>query len=293
MRVGFVIQKTGDENMKKIIDVTVYELREILRNTKILLVLFFVVILYESILFPINEICNTTDYSIGVFEPFILICSRSTNTILIPILFILLISGFPYCMNSYFHIIRTGKRAWVYGEIQFIVLSSALFLMVLYVGCIIPVMNNLSFSNEWSSFMTNLSSNYPEIYKKNILLCLDPSYTLHGTPSSESLYSFAVMWLNLVILGTIVLLGSILGKKMFLLFVAIGETLIGGCSIYFTSSVKWVFPLTHTQYGLHFNELFSGNNFDVQYTFVYLGLIVLAEFIACRINIEKANFLKG
>lgn len=293
MWAWFIIQKIGDKNMKKLFVVTKYELKEILHKSKILLILFFVVILYESILFPINEICNTTGFSIGVFEPFILICSRSTNTILIPILYILLISGFPYCMNSYFHIMRTGKRAWVYGEMLFIVLSSMLFLIVLFIGCILPVMSHLSFSNRWSSFMTDLCSYYPEIYSKNILLCLDSSYTLHGTPLGVSLYSFAAMWLNLIILGGMILLGAIWGKKMFVLFIAAAETLIGGCSIYFNSSMKWIFPLTHTQYGLHFNAFFSGSNFAVQYTFVYLGLFAVAEFIACRMNIEKTNFLKG
>ena len=95
------------------------------------------------------------------------------------------------------------------------------------------------------------------------------------------------MWLNLSIIGIIVLLGTISGKQLVFSVIAVAGVLAGGGSVYFVDALKWVFPIAHTQYGLHFNTIFSGNNFPILGTFIYLGTILLAEIITCSFLLNK------
>ena len=274
--------------MKKIKAVLLYEFREIFSKSKILLMLFFVVILYESIFFTLRSLCNDTGLVLGVFEPFILICSKNTNVMLIPILYVLIISGFPYCKVDYFRISRIGKKAWLCGELLFVTVFAFVMVSVLAIGTVIPIMQNIApIANEWSSFMVDFRSGFPELYMENTHLCLDMAYTLHGTPIFEGFYCFVVMWLNLSIIGVFILLGTVVGKQLPFLAVAVAGAIIGCGSIYFAGALKWIFPIVHTQYGLHFNAVFSGNNFPLLGTFIYLGMILVVEVFACGFLLKK------
>jgi len=117
--------------MSKIFSIIKYEFTETIRRPKILLVLFFLVVLYESDLSPICDICAETGLSLNIFEPFVLMCTRSVNIMLIPLIFIVLISGFPNCKNDYFRMIRVSKKSWLAGEISFIFLISFAMIAVL------------------------------------------------------------------------------------------------------------------------------------------------------------------
>ncbi|MGN0701050.1 MAG: hypothetical protein ACI4J8_08625 [Oscillospiraceae bacterium] len=185
--------------------------------------------------------------------------------------------------------IRLSKSTWLWGELLFVALSAFALLIALFVGSLLPVIGSISWSGEWSSFMTRLNSDFPKLYVKNILLCRDASYTVHGTPVFECIYSFIVMWLNLIIVGIIILLGSVSGKQTLFMIVAAAEILVGGGAIYFDGYMKWLFPLAHTQYGLHFNTIFSGSNFPISGSFIYLALLVAVELVACQIAIKKMN----
>lgn len=274
--------------MKKINAVFLYELREIFCKSKILLMLFFVVLLYESTFSTMQSLCNDTGLVVGVFEPFILICSKNVNILLIPILYILIISGFPYCKVDYFRISRIGKKSWLYGELLFVAVFAFVVIIILAIGSVLPIIQNVApMINDWSTFMLDFKLEFPELYIGNEFLCLDMSYTLHGTPLFEGLYCFAVMWLNLSIIGVLVLLGSIVGKQLIFSVIAVAGTIIGGGSIYFAGALKWFFPITHTQYGLHFNTIFSGNNFPISGTFIYLVMILFAEIFACSFLLKK------
>lgn len=274
--------------MKKLYAVFVYEFRETFHKSKILLVMFFIVILYESTLSTIQSLCNTTGLTVGVFEPFILICSKNINIILIPIIYILVISGFPYCKVNYFHISRVGKKFWLCGELLFIIAFTFLLTFVLAVGTVLPIIENTTpLTNDWSIFMLDFKSRFPELFMKNTIHCLDTSYTLHGTPIFEGLYCFSVTWFNLSIIGVLILLGSVCGRQILFMVIAASGVFVGGCSTFFEGNLKWIFPIAHMQYGLHFNTIFSGNNFPVSGTFIYLGIILLAEIITCSILLNK------
>lgn len=276
--------------MKRIISVIKYEFFETIRRPKILLVLFFIIVLYESTLSPMKNLCGETGLMLNIFEPFILMCTRSVNIILIPLIFIALISEFPNCKTDYFRIIRINKREWLIGEIAFLSLTSLLMLIVLVIGTAIPMIGAADVSYAWSGFMTSLNENYPEKYLHNLRFTLESNVITHSLPISAAVYSFFIMWLNLMIYGLLILLGDLASKRMVLFAFTLSLAVLGGCSTLFNSGIKWIFPITHTQLGQHFNSIFSKINFPVYMSYLYLAAAVIIIIVICGRLLKTARF---
>lgn len=276
--------------MKKIFSIIKYEFSETIRRPKNLLVLFFIIVLYESTLSPMKSVCGETGLALNIFEPFILICTRSLNIILIPLIFIILISDFPNCKTDYFRMIRLSKREWLIGEIAFLCLISLLMLVVLIIGTMLPMISVTECSNDWSGFMTSLRENFTEIYYHNIRFTLEANIITHSLPISALVYSLLIMWLNLMIYGLLILLGNLASKRMALLVSALSLAFLGGCSTLFDSKIKWVFPITHTQLGQHFNSIFSKIKFPVYMSYVYLAAAVAVITVICRQLLKTTVF---
>lgn len=276
--------------MSKILSVIIYEFFETIRQPKNLLVLFFLVVLYESDLSPIKDICHETGFTLNLFEAFILMCTRSINIILIPLIFIVLMSGFPNCKADYFRMVRISRREWLIGEISFLFLISLVMMIILLIGTIVPIINCVNTSNRWSAFMTSLNDRFPEIYMHNARVTLDASIITHSLPLSALVYSFLIMWMNLMICGSLMLLGAVTSKRMTFLTAALASAFIGGCSTYFKSGIKWIFPIAHTQLGLHFNSIFSKVNFPVYMSYIYLAAVIVVIIGVCGRLIKKMMF---
>ncbi len=217
--------------------------------------------------------------------------TRSVNIILIPLIFIVLISGFPNCKTDYFRMIRISKRSWLIGEIAFLFLMSFAMMIVLLIGTILPILDIANFSNEWSGFMTGLRDSFPQVYLHNIRFTLDASVIIHFVPISAIVYSFLIMWLNLMIYGLLILLGTVTSKRITFLASTLSLAFIGGCSTFFGCGVKWLFPIAHTQLGMHYNSIFSKTNFPVFMSYIYLAAAVALIIILCGQLIKKTNFV--
>ena len=276
--------------MKKISSIIKYEFSETIRRPKILLVLFFIIVLYESTISPMKKVCSETGFTLNIFEPFILMCTRSVNIILIPFIFIVLISEFPNCKTDYFRMIRISKSEWLIGEVAFLCLISFLMLVVLIIGTAMPMIGVTEFSNAWSSFMTLLHENYPDIYLHNIRFTLEANIITHSLPISAVVYSLLIMWLNLMIYGLLILLGALASKRMALLASTLSLAFLGGCSTLFNNGIKWIFPITHTQLGQHFNSIFSKINFPIYMSYIYLAAAVAVIIVICKQLLKTARF---
>ena len=277
--------------MKKVLSIIKYEFTETIRRPKILLVLFFLVVLYESDLSPMKDICYETGLRLNIFEPFVLMCTRSVNIILIPFIFIILLSEFPNCKADYFRMIRIGRRGWLCGEISFLFLISLVMMIVLLIGTIVPIADIADTANAWSDFMTSLRDNFPEIYLHNIRVTLDASVVIHSLPVSAVVYSFLIMWLNLIVYGLLMLLGTVTARRMTFLISTLACAFIGGCSTFFNSWIKWIFPITHTQLGFHYNSIFSKINFPVYMSYIYLAAAAIVIIIICGQLIKNTMFV--
>lgn len=275
--------------MKRSFFIAKTEVVQTLRQTRILMIVFFLVILYESVLSPMNALSVKTSMSLHFSEPFILMCTSDTNIILIPVVYLFILSGFPYCKKQYFQMIRTGKRQWFFGELSFIVVTSFALTLVIFLASMLFTAGQIEPYDSWSSFMTQMYFQYPEEYVNNSILFLYASTIAHGEPIDILIYTFSMMWANLVICGIGLLLGTIVGHRIIAFIVNIAVVLSGGICSKFAGSFKWIFPLTHMEYGEHFNYVFSEVYFPVWGSITYYLLLIAALIVLCLCKLKRMN----
>lgn len=275
--------------MKKIYFIAKTELAQTLRQTRILTLLFFLVILYESVLSPINALSAETSMSLHFAEPFILMCTTDTNIILIPIVYLFILSGFPYCKKEYFQMIRTGKRRWFFGELLFIVIISFAVTLIIFLASMLFTAGQIEPQDSWSSFMTRMFQQYPEKYMQDPLLFLNASTIAHGEPINILIYTFGMMWTYLIICGIGLLLGTVTGHRIIAFIVNVAVAVAGGICNTFSQNIKWIFPLAHMEYGEHFNSVFSEVYFPVWGSIAYYLLLIAALIVFCLYRLKRMN----
>lgn len=273
--------------MKKTFFVAKTEFVETFRQTQILLIAFFLVILYESILSPMKALCAETSMSLHFSEPFILLCTKSTNIILIPLIYLFLLSRFPYCKKQYFQMIRTGKQQWFFGELIFIAVSSFALTFIIFLGSMLFMTEQIKLQDNWSSFMTQMFEQYPKKYAENILLFINTATIAHGEPIEILIYTFVMMWGYLALCGTGMLLGTIIGHRIIAFIADAAVTTAGGMCTYIPGQLKWVFPLVHIEYGEHYNYVFSEIYFPVWGSITYYLLLTAIIIVLCLYKLKK------
>lgn len=274
--------------MRKALFVYKTEQMQTLLQTKLLLVLFFLVAVYESTLSPLMELCQQTGLEIHMLEPFILICSNRLNIIAVPLIYITIVSNFPYCRTNYFGLIRLQKKDWLRGELLFVAISAFLLVFAVFCGSILFLAGRVKLSGDWGSFMRYFGVDYTQLYLENSELLLEASVITHGKPPYIAVYVAAAMWMYLTILGLLLLYGTIAGKKNVMTLISIVITLVSGGILYFDTQIRWFFPLTHILFGAHFNSLFAKVRFPLYGSFIYLILIF---FVLLVITIRKLKVM--
>ena len=130
--------------------------------------------------------------------------------------------------------------------------------------------------------MTQMREQFPELYGNDPLLFLDSSIIAHGIPHQVLFYSFSMMWLYLIMIGILMLFGAIIGKQTLTMIAGTAVTVVGGSAIYFGGNFKWLFPLAHIEFGLHYNSFFSDINFPLWGSVLYLLLLTVGLLVLCR-----------
>lgn len=273
--------------MKKSMLIFKAECSCLLHRSKILLLFFLIVVLYESILSPMKILSAETELYLHAAEPFLLLCTRHANIILIPMIYMILLSEFPCCSTRYFQMIRTGKKQWFFGELLFVLISSFSIVLIILICSMLCMGEQIRQGNEWSMYMTRMRQLFPEKYSGNTQFFLDASTIAHGKSTGVLLYTFLMMWMYLAIIGMILIFGTIIAKKTAAMISACTLTVVGGTAIYFGGQLKWLFPPAHLEFGLHFNSIFSKVDFPLGGSPVYISAILIALMILCLNSLKR------
>lgn len=185
--------------------------------------------------------------------------------------------------------IRTGKRQWFCGELLFVVVSSFSLTLIIFLGSVLFMTNQIGSHDSWGSFMTLMFQQFPQKYAENILLFLNASTIAHGEPIEILIYTFVMMWTYLAICGIGLLLGTILGHRITAFIAAAAVTAAGGICTYFPGNLKWIFPLVHIEYGEHYNYVFSEIYFPVWGSITYYLLLTAALAVFCLYRLKRMN----
>lgn len=280
--------------LRKIFAITRNEFSLLIRKPKLFLILASIVFMIDSVAKPMKELSIDLGYQLNAIEPVLFILSKGLNIVVIPMIFIAILSDFPSSENSgYFSLIRNGRTAWFIGETLFALLSSILYIVILFSAVMLYCFDNAFIGNVWSDYTMKTYVDYPDVFLYSTMF-LDTSVYTQGQPLSIFFQTLTLLIMYIFILVMIMLLFRIIGKKSFGMMLAIGITFVGLPSYQTTSKVRWLFPVTHIAYNWHFNEFFSEEYCKISTSFMYYSMLivilVLVNFYLVKHSQIGANY---
>lgn len=261
--------------LRKIWAVTRNEFISLIHKPKLLLILVSIAFMIDSVVKPMNDLSIALGYRLNIAEPFIFISSKGINIVIIPLIFIAILSDFPSSENSeYFALVRNGRKSWFWGETLFAVLSSILYIVILFLSTAVYCMSNSFIGNKWSDYTLKSYIDYPDVFLYETMF-LDTSVYTQGTPYEILGQTLLLMIMYIFILVMIMLMFRIIGKKSFGMMTAIGITFVGLPSYASGSAIRWIFPVTHTAFNWHFNEFFAEPYCKISISYIYFSVLIV------------------
>lgn len=259
-------------------------------NPRILIVGILFIFMRTLAVEPLLERAEKMNCPLTVFEPFVAIGNSGMLVLLMPCVFLILVSDYPVINgNTLLFVQRVGKTNWFYGQLLFIL--SAIFS---YVGSLLVVSiitSNGTFRIEWSETVRLYASCFPNEYN-SFASELIPSNLYNQIPLMTSvLQTFFLMSAYLFILVLILYLFKLMNIKsagVFAVYTVIGLG-VATCSI--KTSSMWLFPMANTIVWLHYTEIMRKPVIPINQSYIYFTIITTFLLICNFVSLKKLQFV--
>lgn len=274
-------------SMRKIWQVCQAECYHFLCSGRLALVLAVWVFAYQFITVPLLRNAERMHASLLVIEPYIALINSNFMILIMPVLFLVLLSDFPRVdANAYFYLVRTGKTNWVLGQLLYGVVITAGYLLMQFAGMVIPVLAESRWGTGWSPVITDFAREFPEYAQSAGAVSIQPQLYYHVPPWEAVLVGSALLAAYLYLLLLIKLLCFLLrAKTMGLLLcffvIAFGT---GLCTTF--SQMRFLMPMGNSILGIHYSQYYMEMVYPLEYSVIYFAVLI-SVFIIGVIGLRK------
>lgn len=276
-------------HIKSAISVARTEYIRWITNPRIIIVGVLLIFMHTLSVEPLLRRAVKLGVPLNLLEPFIAIGNSGMLVMLMPCVFLILISDYPKMTgNSLFFMHRTGRLHWFLGQILFLIFAIVTYLSLIIGGSIL--MSKGVFSGTWSDVITKYNAMFPA-EAASFASGLIPS-NLYNQLSlvTALLQTILLMSAYLYVLSMIIYLFKLLHLHAAGLFGAITVVAAGVVTCSLQAEAMWLFPMANTIVWLHFDEILSAPDKPVWYSYLYFIILILILTIANSIAIKKFQF---
>lgn len=275
--------------LKKCMSFAKIEYMKWICDARMCVAFIFLVFIYEFAVEPLLYNASLMgEYKINLFEPFVAIANSGAILLILPITFLVLIADFPKIdSNAMLCILRIGRKNWLFGQLIKLAMMIVSFLFLIFTGSTIPVLSRCFVGNQWSSVATQFHIMFPDKTANFGSLLLPENLYNQMSVTSACLKSYLFLFLYLYIIGLILLLFSIIKRKMpgFVLcgsVISLGAAL---CSI--KTRLMWIMPMAHSIVWLHYTKYYREPVVSIELSFLYFGIILIVLAACCIVSMRK------
>lgn len=274
--------------IRKIWGVARIEYMGFLTSKRILFMLFAFIFLAEDVVGKMGKIATEQGVPLGRLEPFILLFSYKIHVMLVPIIFVVMMSDFPSNEKSgYFTMSRISRTTWLFGEVIYAGMVGLSFILFLFLGSAAWVWKDSRFYTAWSPYMNELYIDFPEIYALNNQLFIKTETLAQGKPVTVMLHSVSLMFLYLIFLALLLMLFKLLSLKKIGIFLTVSITIIGVALDGYNNIIKWFFPIIQSIYETHFYSYYAREELPLYDSYIYFcvliaGLLLINKWLVKR-----------
>ncbi len=277
--------------MRKIWGVARTEYMGFITSKRALFMLFAFIFLAEDVVGKMAILAAENGVILGRFEPFILLFSYKVHVMLVPIVFVVMMSNFPSNEKSgYFTMSRISRTSWLFGEILYAGMVGLTFILFLFFGTMLWVWKHSSFLTEWSPYMRKLYMINPEAYTMNDQLFIKTGTLAQGTPVTVMLHSVSLMFLYLLFLALLLALFKLLSLKKLGIFISVSLTIVGVALDDRSKIIKWFFPVIQSIFETHFNLFYAKEELPLYCSYIYFGVLIIL-LLAVNTWIIKRSYI--
>lgn len=275
--------------VKCIISVARTEYLKWLTDPRVIIVGILLVFMRTLAVEPLLERATKFGEKMSIFEPFVAIGNSGMLVMLMPCVFLILISDYPKMTgNLLFFIKRTGKMNWFLGQLLFLAMAIVSFLLFVLIGSI--VISNGSFSLNWSDTVSKYDARFPS-EALNFTSQLLPSNLYNQLSlTSAVLQTFVLVSLYLFMLSLIVYFFKLIHIQNVGLFVAVFIVATGVMTCSLKVSSMWAFPMANTIVWLHYEEILSKQIFPVWYSYAYFCIAIIIGLAVNTVAVKRLQF---
>lgn len=262
--------------MLKILRCAWLEYRLWLTDTRMIIVTVLLIFNYILAIKPLIERSEMMKEPVNILEPFVAVGSSGMILLILPIIFMILVSNYPRSHgNTLFQIYRTGRKRWLFSQMIVLAMMIVTYITVIAIGTIIPVIGHCFVGKEWSKVVTDYAEMFPESAGSYDLLPENLYYQI-GTVIEAVLHTYGLLSLYLYSIGMIFLCSSLLslrksGNTITSFIIAGGAAL---CSI--KSQAMWLLPMAHSITWLHFTKFRREPVFPLWGSYLIFGILCIA-----------------
>jgi hypothetical protein len=246
-----------------------------------ILVAVLLVYIHFMVMGPMFDAAKALDASLGVFEPFLAICSDNLIMLLFPIFFTVLMADYPRTeADTIFRVSRIGRKNWLFGQIGMLILSSLAFVgSIFFACCMISLLQGGKLMLSWESAVMYSANHVIQI---GSMVNFIPSNIYYQVTQPQAIgYSLLLLFLNCILTGMILMTATLCNMKKMGFALSAGSTMIGATLAKLNTSAQWIFPAAHFILKQHFTAYFSKPIFPVWGSVLYdLGISVLLLIVS-------------
>ncbi len=261
-------------------------------NSRMVIAAAMIVFVWSFAIDPLIGISKEMNSPLNIIEPFIAVFNSRTLCLVTPAVYVFLISDYPHLdRNSLFILHRVHKREWVTGQFLFFIVSSFIFMSVIFIFSVIPNAINSFTANGWSLVVTRYGIYNPEKSYSFAANLITKELYNQIAPFQAAALSFVLNWLYMILLGTVLLMFHVLNLRKTGVPVLISIIAMGSALGVFRSLGMWLFPMAHTMISLHYTEYLKEPIMSLSSSFLYFGGLILTVLIISLLRVGRTNFL--
>ena len=277
-------------NIKSIWYIAKIEYVKWITNPRIIIVGVMLLFMKSLAIDPLLDRAVKMGDRLNVFEPFIAITNSGMLILIIPCIFLILLSDYPNISRNTLFVKRIGKKRWFLGQQIFVVLAIGTYISILLATGMI--MSKGTMDVEWSQTIRLYESVYPDEignYTSNLI----PSNLYNQIDISTALveaivFNFMYMYIIVLILYLfrIWMLSNNMGLLAVFFIIGMGVTT---CTV--KSNIMWMFPMANAIPWLHYDEILSRTVYPIYLSVCYFIGLIMILVLFNLISLKKMQFI--
>ncbi len=285
------MNKTHNLSLKTIFLTAKTEYIKWLTNPRIIVIFVLVLFIKTLAIEPLLDRAEKFGAPLNILEPFIAVGNSGMLVMLIPAVFLVLMSDFPIVSgNTLFFIKRTGRKNWFLEQILFAIMSIFTYIFSVFALTTTFSIGNAKFSTNWSEVTRLFESQFPD-QRDSFVSQLLPSNLYNQVGIVPTLlHTCALMALYLLLLSLILFVFKLLKLRGAGLFAGMSVIAVGVATTSLKASPMWLFPMANTIIWLHYTEILREPIMPVWYSYVYFAVLISAFLITSWAILKRVNF---